>query len=180
MTGDELLEAFRAFTHEAVRLETLQYYHVPGDEERQRAFREGRPLPTRAEKSTSVEIIQNATAAGKRFARIHVVDKPLSDYVRYEIEAAYPENAAAGEEIFVVDRADDPRLHQLRDDFVLLDGDTGHPSVIWYRYSENGELVCWEKGTAADLQTCRAALTLAQAHAVPLAEYLTSTNSKGC
>lgn len=180
MTGEELLEAFRAFTHEAVRLETLQHYQVPGDEERQRAFREGRPLPPRPEKSASVEIIRNATAAGKRFARIHIVDKPLSDYVRYEIGAAYPENAAAGEEILIVDRADDPRLRQFREDFVLLDGGTEHASVIWYRYDENGELLRWERGSRADVEACRAALTLAQAYAVPLSEYLTSANSKDC
>lgn len=172
MTGEELLNAFRTFTHEAVRLETLQYYDVPGDEDRQRAFREGRPLPSRPEKSTSIEIIRDATVAGKRFERIHVVDKPLSDYVRYEIEAAYPENVAAGERILIADRADDPRMDMLRDDFVLLDGDTDHPTVIWYRYTDSGEITGWERGNAADVEFCRDALALARGHATPLSDYL--------
>jgi hypothetical protein len=180
VTGEELLDAFRSFTHEAVRLETLQYYDVPGDEDRQRAFREGRPLPSRPEKSTSVQIIQDATAAGKRFERIHVVDKPLSDYVRYEIEAAYPENAAAGERILIVDRAADPRLDLLREDFVLLDGDTNHPSVIWYRYTDAGEITSWDAGTSADVRACHDALELARTHAVPLSEFLTTATSKDC
>lgn len=180
MTGEELLEAFRTFTRDAVRLETRQYYNVPGDDDRQRAFHEGRPLPARAEKSTSIRIIQDATAAGKRFERIHVVDKPLSDYVRYEIEAAYPENAAAGERILIVDRAADPRLDVLREDFVLLDGATEHASVIWYRYTEAGDITGWEAGTSADVRACREALDLARSHAVPLSDYLTSANSKDC
>lgn len=180
MTGEELLAAFRSFTHEAVRLETLQYYDVPGDEDRQRAFHEGRPLPSRPEKSTSVEIIRDATAAGKRFERIHVVDKPLSDYVRYEIEAAYPENAAAGERVLIVDRAVDPRLDLLREDFVLLDGGTEHASVIWYRYTDAGQITGWDAGTGWDVHSCREALELARAHAVPLSEFLTTTNSKDC
>lgn len=180
MTGEELLNAFRTFTHEAVRLETLQHYDVPGDDDRQRAFREGRPLPARAEKSASIQIIQDATEAGKRFERIHVVDKPLSDYVQYEIEAAYPENAAAGERILIVNRAADPRLEALREDFVLLDGDTSHPAVIWYRYTDAGEITAWEEGTPADVQSCREVLTLARAHGVPLSDFLASTTSRDC
>lgn len=176
MTGEELMDAFRRFTHEAVRLETLQFYKVPGDEERQRAFREGRPLTPRTEKSASLRVIREATEAGKQFGRIHVVDWPLSDYVRYEIEAAYVENAAAGEEILIVDRAADPALDTLHDDFVLFDSGTDHAAVVWYRYTDAGELTAWEAGTADDVHACREALDMARRHAVPLADFLTTTH----
>lgn len=177
MTGEELLDAYRRFTHKAVRLETLQHYEVPGDEERQRAFHEGRPLPPRPEKIASVQIIRSAAEAGKRISRIHIVDQPLSDYVRYEIEAAYLENAAAGEEILIADRAADPGLEALRDDFVLFDADTDHAAVIWYRYTDAGEIMGWDAGTAADVRACREALDLAHRHAVPLSQFLASTQS---
>lgn len=176
MTGEELMGAYRSFTAEAVRLETLQHYAVPGDEERQRAFLEGLPLPSRPEKSATVQIIRETLASGRRIGRIHVIDLPLSDYVRYEIEAAYLENAAAGEEILIADRAADPSLDRLRDDFVLFDGDTDHASVIWYRYTPAGEVTGWETGTAADVAACREALSLARQYAVPLSQFLATTH----
>jgi hypothetical protein len=176
MTGDELLDAYRSFTDSAIRLETLQHYEVPGDEERQQAFKAGMPLPGRAEKSETIQLIEDATSAGRRFGRVHVVDRPLSDYVRYELEAAYAENVAAGEKILIADRSADEALDGLREDFVLFDEDTDHPSVIWYRYSADGRILGWDAGSADDVELCRAVLDLARRHAIPLAEFLTSTH----
>ncbi len=176
MTGDEVIEAYRRFTDEAVRLETRQSYKVPDDDERQRAFREGRPLPPRPEKSASVQLIKDAVSSGRRLGRIHVIEWPLSDYVRYEIEAAYLENAAAGEEILIVDRAADPRLENLCEDFALFDSDTDHAAVIWYRYTPAGELVAWEAGSGLAVAACQSALALARHYAVPLSEFLASAH----
>jgi Family of unknown function (DUF6879) len=178
VTGDELLDAYRCFTHDAIRLETLQHYEVPGDEDRQRAFRAGKALPRRPDKSASVQIIRDAVAAGKRIGRIHVIDWPLSDYVRYEIEAAYLENSEAGEQILISDRAADPGLDHLRQDFVLFDGDTDHASVIWYRYTDRGEITGWDAGTPCDVAPCREAVALARRNSVTLSEFLASTPSR--
>lgn len=179
MTGDELLDAHRTFTNEVVRLETLQHYEVPGDEERQRAFHEGRPLPPRPEKTTSTQIIRDAVVSGRRISRIHVVDLPLSNYVRYEIDA-YAENAAAGECVLIADRSADPGLGALREDFVLIDADTDHAAVIWYRYTSEGTLTGWEQGSRTDVAACRAAINLVRRFAVPLSEFLASTHARSC
>lgn len=173
MTPDELWDAFRSFTHEAVRVETLQHYVVPGDEDRQQAFHDGRPLPQRPAKQASVELIAEAVRAGKRIWRIHLVEMPLSDYVRYEL-AAYAENVAAGEGVWIADRATHPELNDLRHDFVIFDQGTDHASVIWYDYDPDGRLRGWRRGTSDDIAICTHQLESARRHAVPLADFLTS------
>ncbi|WP_431307441.1 DUF6879 family protein [Candidatus Protofrankia datiscae] len=40
--------------------------------------------------------MRDAVASGKTFGRVHIVENPLSNYVRYELDASYPENLAAG------------------------------------------------------------------------------------
>ncbi|GIJ47561.1 hypothetical protein Val02_44470 [Virgisporangium aliadipatigenens] len=174
MNTDELMARYRDFTTEAARLETLQTYVVPGDEERQEAFRQGRPLSFRPGKAASLELIAGAVATGKRIGRIHVVDRPLSDYVRYEF-AAYDENIRAGESVLITDRAADPALASLTHDFVLFDGYTDHALVVWYDYTPEGLLIGYRKGSPEDIAVASAALELARRHAVPLADFTTST-----
>jgi hypothetical protein len=170
--------AFRGFTDEAIRMETYQRYDVPGDEARQRAFREGLSLPPRPTKSATLRLIEDAVASGKRMSRVRVVEKPLSQYVRYEIEAAYPENLAAGEEIWIADRDADPALEALREDFVLFDPDTAHASVIWYRYTPAGKLISWEPGTPEDVEACCTAVALARRFAVPVTEFVPTSHGR--
>ncbi|WP_261575482.1 DUF6879 family protein [Frankia gtarii] len=174
MTPAELVALYSSFTSEAVRLETRQYYEVPGDADRQRAYREGQPLPARPAKSATVQLIRDAVDAGKTFARVHIVDHPLSDYVHYELDAAYPENHAAGEQVWIVDRASHPGLAAAHRDFALFDRDTDHPSVVWYDYTPDGRLTGYTPGTPADLAACTSLLTLARTHALPYADFMTS------
>jgi len=174
----ELLQAlFQGFTDESFRLETLQHYQVPGDEERQQAFREGRPLPMRPAKQATLDLFREATSRGKLVHRVHVVDQPLSDYVRYEL-AAYAENQAAGERVWIADRAAHPDLEQLREDFNLFDGDTDHPVVVFYRYTDDGHLLGYERSMADSVvDRCRRQRDLALAHAVTLDEFLADAHS---
>lgn len=173
MTPAELLGRYRTFTHEAVRIEALQHYVVPGDAERQQAFREGKPLPSRPDKQASVELIAKAAAAGKKIWRIHVVELPLSEYIRYEL-AAYAENAEAGEQVWIADRASHTDLNSIRRDFVLFDADTDHASLIWYDYDPDGQLIGYTPGGADDIAAGARQLELAREHAVPLADFMST------
>lgn len=173
MTPADIWETYRSFTHEAARLETLQHYEVPGDEARQQAFRDGRPLPERPTKSASVELIIEAVSVGKQVGRVHIVELPLSDYVRYEF-AAYAENIAAGEQVRIVDRSSHPDLDGLRRDFVLFDADTDHAKLIWYDYTPDGRLIGHNLGSRDDIAACRNQMALARRHSVPLAEFMSS------
>lgn len=171
MTSEELLDRYRTFAHEAVRIEALQHYVVRGDEERQRAFREGRPLPSRPDKQASVQIISDAVRAGKAISRVHVIERPLSDYVRYELEA-YAENEAAGERVWIAERG--PDLDLVRRDFVLFDPGTPTASVIWYDYTADGELLGYAEGGPADVDKAARQLALVRMYASPLADFMSS------
>lgn len=60
----------------------------------------------------------------------------MSEYSRYEFETGYPRSSEAGEEIYVIDRAEHPEFDQVREDFAVFD-DT---SVMYYRYSDDDQL----------------------------------------
>jgi len=171
LTPDELLELFRTFERSAFRLETRQQYNVPQETERIRAFQEGRPLPDHPVSQTSLRLVADATAAGKRIYRVHIIDRPLTPYMRFEL-AVYPQNVAAGEAIYIAERAAHPGLAALTEDFWLFDGDT-NPTVVWIRYTAEGSVLGWERTEQeGDVERCCQQRDLAMAHAVSLGEFL--------
>jgi hypothetical protein len=159
-----LTEGFR---RSLFRLELLQEYRVEAEAERFRAFREGRPMPPR--KSTAwLDHVRKTIAAGARWQRVHVVSRPLSDYLWFEL-AGYEESAALGYETLIAERAGDPRLEQLVQDFYLLDDEV----AILMRYDEAGRyLGSWRTRDREVVATCRRHREIALAGAVPLHAYL--------
>lgn len=169
MTDEELLGLFQSARRSAFRLETLQYYAVAdeADAARRREFAAGRQLPARASKSESMRLVREAVASGTRVHRVHVVDLPPSDYIRYEL-AVYPENIAAGEQVRLVDRAAHPGLADLATDFWLFDDS----AVVWLRHSAEGDLVGCDLGEdPADVRHCRDQRDLALEHSLSLDEF---------
>lgn len=169
MTLGELWETFRA---SAFRLETLQYYVLAEDEPRRRAFREGRPLPPRPGKTESLRMISDAVEAGKRVHRVHVVDLPPSDYIRYEL-AVYPENIGAGEDVRIAPRSAHQGLCDLATDFWLFDAETDRPAVVWFRYAPDGQIISRDySDDPADIGRAREQRDLALACSLSLQEFL--------
>lgn len=171
MSRDALDELYDGFTASVFRLETLQAYSVGAYDERLRVFtQEGRLLPAPTPKREWIEFVRERTAAGRLIHRVHVVDEPLTPYLRFEL-AEYRENVVAGEAVRIADRAGHPALEELRRDFILFDADTGHAAVVWFRYSPAGELIGRDVSTdQADVDLCREQSDLALAHSVPLDE----------
>ena len=167
MTQEELLELLRGFGSSLFRLEARQVYTVPQEADRLRAFAQGRPLPPRP--AGSLQLVTDAVAAGKRIERVRVIEYPLTDYTRFEL-AAYPENVAAGERIWIADRDRQPgELAELTEDFLLVDDRI----LVWIRYDDAGRLLGWERsGDPADLDRCRRQRDVALAVASPLDQYL--------
>lgn len=142
-------DLYRDCALSAWRLEVLQDYAVPGDEERQRAFHAGEPLPSpRPGKRDNLALVARLTEAGRTVGRIHVVDRPLSDYVRYEL-AVYAENAAAGEEIRIADRSLYPELGEITGDFAIFDAERSKAAVILFGYDESGLVAATRSPTTA-------------------------------
>jgi len=161
-------------TEEAFRLEARQRYNVPYEEPLIRAFEEGRPQPENESVARHVASVNSLREAGKRDYRVHVLELPLTPYLRYEL-AGYRDNVEAGEEILIADRARHPDLAELTEDFMLLDGDTDHASVVWYRYNDDDELYARDHShDPEDVEVCRRHRDLAVAHAVPYEEFIRS------
>jgi hypothetical protein len=150
----------------AFRLETLSQYLVPQEYDEFDQWRSGRPLalPT-PETSPWLARIQSSTAHGYRWYRVHVLDRPLSDYVRYELWG-YRANQAAGEQIYLAERDDHPSLARLREDFWLID------DAVAVRMIYDGEGRFLRPERADDAEPYRVMRDLALRHAVPLDEYL--------
>ncbi len=169
MTLSELFEVFR---ESAFRLETLQHYVLAEDEPRRQAFREGRPLPPRPGKIESMRIVRDAVAAGKGVHRVHVVDLPLSDYIRYEL-SVYPENIAAGEDVRIAIRTAHPDLAGFDTDFWLFDADTDKAAVVWFRYTPDGQILGRDySNEPSDIERARRQRDLALAHSLALTEFM--------
>lgn len=152
-------------------MEARQDYPTDEYDERQRVFLdEDRLLPPPARKVEWLSWVRDRTAAGRRIGRVHIVEYPLTDYLRYEL-AAYPEGIAAGEEVRIADRAAHPDLRLLRDDFIGVDLDTDHPSVVWLDYDQDGRQVGWSISRSdRDVDSARLNRDVALAHSVPLVE----------
>src|SRR6266581_5523817 len=101
----ELRQLALNIMHSAFRLETLSEYKAKGEVEELRAFREGRPRPPRNPDTNAwLRNVADKTAIGCTWRRVHVVDRPLSEYLRFEF-IGYEENIAAGEDVRIADRA---------------------------------------------------------------------------
>lgn len=180
MTPDEFDACFDQFTASAWRLEALQQYLVDEEQERIRAWREGLPRPERSVRTSPwLRRMAVSAAGGKQWGRVHVVDSPLSEYLRYEL-GGYAESAVAGEVIGIADRAAAPGLAGLGPDFWLFDEGLSGEFAIVMSYDGDGRWLGAERTSVpAVLGRCRQAKALALEHAVPLNAYLASIGADG-
>ena len=93
---------FRSFQYTAYRLETLQHYDVPYEQEPFRRFLAGEPCPVDYATREWALNVRAQTAARKRFQRVHVVVEPLTDYLKFELTWPYAAHVEAGEEIRII------------------------------------------------------------------------------
>lgn len=173
MDAEGLAASLQGTRSTAFRLETLQYY--AGEDEDVDAFRRGLPRAQRSVVTSSyLRRLAIATLAGKRWERVHVVDSPLTDYVRYEL-AAYVESAAVGEDIRIGDRAVSPQLADLQQDFWLLDEAAPAAQALIMDYDGQGRFLGARRADdPGTLAWCRQARKIALRHSVPLNAYLAS------
>ncbi|MFD9567786.1 DUF6879 family protein [Streptomyces sp. NPDC059994] len=94
---------FKDFGHEAFRLETLDDYSKSGGVDAYRAFLAGEPQPEDYKTAGWITTVGDAVQSGKRIYRVHILSRPLTDYLRFELSWGYRRNMAAGEEFFILD-----------------------------------------------------------------------------
>ncbi|MFJ9429322.1 DUF6879 family protein [Streptomyces sp. NPDC101490] len=166
MVSETLGDLFDSFQEEAFRLETLDDYSRSGNVDAYRAFLAGEARPADYNDGW-VEELRGHTSEGRRVYRVHVLSRPLTPYLRFELGWGYRKNATGGEEFFILDTTDrsDP-LHGVPD-FWLFDGATA--AVM--RYGEDGSFTGSDVLTDARSPEFRAYRDTALANAVPFADW---------
>lgn len=173
MTLEEFDQLFDGFEVSAFHLETHQTYAVPEEDERIRAWREGRARPERSVRTSAwLRRIAVTTAGGKRWSRVHIIEHPLSEYLRYEL-VGYIEGQAVGEEVGLADRGVYPELADLGPDFWLFDGDTERASGVLLHFDDSGNLLDIDEVTdTAEVAELQRQARIAVTYSIRLADYL--------
>ncbi|MBV9164269.1 MAG: hypothetical protein JO281_22595 [Pseudonocardiales bacterium] len=170
MDLDNLRRIAGAAKQSAFRLETLPQYLVPGEEADFSAWKAGEPLPPRTtENNELLARIQQDAARGFRRYRVHILDQPLTAYLRFELYS-YLESVAAGSEIYVVDRDDHPDLTDLHEDFWLFDDEI----VVRMIYDDEGRFLYPE--LIDDIEFYRGMRDTALQHSESVTDYLARKN----
>lgn len=135
--GDEFNSMFRSFNHSAYRLETLQAYAEQSESSPFNLYCRGvKPDPSFM--ADWCNMVTDHINSGRSMRRVHLVDLPLSQYMRFEVECCYRDTGRAGEEIRLLDRAKLPvgLSRAVLEDFWLFDGST----VMVNDYDQNGTI----------------------------------------
>ncbi|CAM5400151.1 DUF6879 family protein [Streptomyces fumanus] len=167
LDGDEWQATLRGFRQEAWRLETLPRYRVPQETEEFDAFRAGRRVDSRAYSSPYTEDLDRLRREGKRKGRVHVVTRPLSEYLRFEFSRYYTPHVRAGEDIRILDVTDRTNPLPGVPDFWMFD----RSKVVLMHYEEDGRQAgreLYEGDPAPFLEYQRIALT----ESMPFLEYV--------
>ncbi|MFJ4594358.1 MULTISPECIES: DUF6879 family protein [unclassified Kitasatospora] len=114
---------FDGFQREAFRLETLDDYSKSGSVDAYQAFLAGEPQPADYNAAWLTQVRRNTTA-GRRMYRVHILTRPLTPYLQFELGWGYRTNATAGEEFFILDITEKPNPIEGVPDFWLFDEST--------------------------------------------------------
>lgn len=165
MTRDELEELFNS-CKSWFRLEAKQSYDWVGEDEAREQWERDGTIPADEEEDS---VVRAAVERGTWIARVHVVDLPLTPYLRFEIAAYQVGNIPSGEQVLMAVRAWHPDLVELVDDFALVDDKL----VIWFDYDEASRTVGYRASTDKEtLDRCRRQRDAALEHGISVEEFL--------
>lgn len=127
-------DLFDTFEREAFRLETLPDYSKSGNVDAYHAFLAGEQQP-KDYNAGWVEEVRSHTEKGKRVYRVHILSRPLTGYLRFELGWGYQKNATGGEEFFILDVTDRANPLENVPDFWFFDSE----SVAVMNYDGTGK-----------------------------------------
>ena len=158
------IAAIAAHSNGRFRLETLPAYQVDQETDDFAAWQHGDRTLLTPDTNEWLAHIRDTTADGVHWARVRILDYPLTPYSEFELHG-YQANAAAGEHIYVADRSWSPELGYLRDDFWLFDG-----TPICMVYDDGGRFVRADQ--PQDESRYLGLWSIAMRHSVPLDYFL--------
>jgi hypothetical protein len=88
VTNQQFHELFTSVRRAWFRLETLQRYDATSERDASAAFLRGEPIETTP--GSWQEMIRRHVANGRDLSRVHVVQEPLTDSIRFELEIYTP------------------------------------------------------------------------------------------
>jgi hypothetical protein len=154
------------FRRSAFRLETLQAYSVPQEEEWFEEWQRSGKLPVLTPDNDSwLKLVTEACRAGKQIQRVHLVAPPLSDYLRFEFATQIP-SVDCGEDCRIVEAAHVQEVASRLDDYWLMDDTV----VIRLHYDDEGRFIRTEE--SRDVVLYRRHRDMVLTHSVRLKEYL--------
>ena len=156
------------FTRTLFRLETLPEYLVGSDGEDYRRYVAGLPGPTMSRKQPWLDTLRAEHDRGLYQHRVHVWRGPLTDYLRYECEWGYAYNARAGEDIRILDTAEQPKPAAVVDEDFWL-ADDSH--VVKMHYDPDGRYLGGSIADPGEVQRYRDARDAAWPAAAPFFDY---------
>jgi hypothetical protein len=102
LESSEFTGLFTSYKKYAFRLETLQEYAVSYEDRPFRDFLAGHQRYTDPDHLPWVEMIADNEKKGLRMSRVHVVEEPLTNYLKFEILWPYKDNVDAGDDIRIL------------------------------------------------------------------------------
>jgi len=103
LDDEEFNQLFLDFRYTCYRLEALQQYGVSYERNEFGRFLAGESRGTFPGIAGWIDgTVSKAVHAGKHLYRVHVVEEPLSDYVRFECAWSYEHTAVAGEDVRIL------------------------------------------------------------------------------
>ncbi|MCC3770136.1 DUF6879 family protein [Streptomyces sp. UNOC14_S4] len=166
LDGENWTAKVQGFKREAWRLETLPWYRVPSEEDEIRDFLAGRRIDPQNHSSGYTEGLRKIRAEGKSKGRVHIVTRPLTEYLRFEF-MYYEAHSLAGDDIRILDVTGRPNPLEGVQDFWLFD----KTEVVLMNYEADGtqinrELYEGDPGPYVEYQR------IALAESVPFQEYV--------
>ncbi|MFF3245492.1 DUF6879 family protein [Streptomyces sp. NPDC002870] len=159
-------ELFDTFEREAFRLETLDDYSKSGNIDAFQSFMAAESQPEGYNADWVAEL-QSHVSRGKRVYRVHVLCRPLTPYLRFELGWGYQKNMSGGEEFFILDTTEQPNPLESVPDFWLFDS----TDTAVLEYDETGAFLGAEvldAGRASEFAEYR---EVALAHSEPFTDW---------
>jgi hypothetical protein len=166
LTGEDWQRFFDSFTRSAWRLELHPVYTMPQEADSFNRWRAGERLPD-GYRSPWMERVAGYRASGRSIGRVHVVHRPLSEYIRFEFDWYYRNHVKAGEDIGILDLTGKPDPGLPDHDFWLFD----EHQVVKMLYRPDGTQIGRELVERPEIDAYLRWKAMACSSATPALEY---------
>jgi hypothetical protein len=131
------LKRHRQTPGDMLRIQTLDRYGVVSDDEDYQGYVNGAPAPRSPYREPWFEQLRAERAAGQLRRNLHVVRTPLNPYLSYACEWGYAYNVQAGQDVRILDVAEQPAAEWLfhTGDYWVVE----HQHVVLCRYDNAGQ-----------------------------------------